>query len=346
MPEGPEVKLTCVELNKLMDNAKLTGIEVFHNRGNLGKDINEVKNTLFAPREYITYTGYAQCRGKLMSFYFENRHSSKSYHIICHMMLKGFYSVDKTANSLLQMNFDKDIDIFDDKNEFQNTKQVKLSVYYNDPMYISKWKLASNDEFLQEYRDLGPDIMYYAKKSAVSAVSAVNAVSAVSAVTTMNVNTTMNANNSNKATNTNNTIKETDLDIDTGFDTFKENIDKLRATRSKVPICQLLMNQQIISGIGNYLRSDIIYAVNKKYKLNIQPTDIFRDITDDVYRKIFYTALDVAKNSYDLHGHNTYNNLQGIPGSYIPVIYGRTVTDDGEKVKVVTCSDKRKMYIL
>lgn len=81
------------------------------------------------------------------------------------------------------------------------------------------------------------------------------------------------------------------MDLSTTFDVFKERIRK--KTNDKKPIGNVLMNQKIISGIGNYIRADTLWYSK------INPFRKTNTLTDDELEKIFNSTKIICWTTYD-----------------------------------------------
>jgi endonuclease-8 len=79
------------------------------------------------------------------------------------------------------------------------------------------------------------------------------------------------------------------MDISTTFNVFDEHIRKQK--NKKIGI--VLLNQKLISGIGNYLRSDILWLAK------ISPHRIINKIEEDEMKKIYKSARDLTWGEYD-----------------------------------------------
>lgn len=111
-----------------------------------------------------------------------------------------------------------------------------------------------------------------------------------------------------------------------GPDPLKEDISKeefiqimRKKTLEKKEIANVLMNQKIISGIGNYLRAEILYDAK------ISPFKKVKDLTDKELESIWKSMNKVIYESYKKQyktGIHTYPFK----------IYGKEKTDLGEKV--------------
>ena len=80
------------------------------------------------------------------------------------------------------------------------------------------------------------------------------------------------------------------------FEGFKKNIlDNLDKRDFNVPICDVLLNQKYFSGVGNYIRSTVLYYLNEN------PFGIARDVITN-HPKILDLCRDVPMTSYQLNG--------------------------------------------
>lgn len=89
-----------------------------------------------------------------------------------------------------------------------------------------------------------------------------------------------------------------------GLDVFEVTLDEWliiwqsKRKRSKRKICVLLLDQDIISGIGNYMRCDILYLAK------ISPHRVINDITDDELITLFHCSKEIANTAYKAGGHS------------------------------------------
>ena len=94
------------------------------------------------------------------------------------------------------------------------------------------------------------------------------------------------------------------MDSGTTFDVFKKRIQM-----SKREIGIVLMNQRLISGIGNYLRADILWMSR------ISPFRLVGRLTDKELRKIYKNARILTWGEYD--------RKKIAKGDKLPINYGR-----------------------
>jgi endonuclease-8 len=103
------------------------------------------------------------------------------------------------------------------------------------------------------------------------------------------------------------------MEKETTFEIFKENITKIKQLDK--PIGNVLMNQKLISGIGNYLRADILWLSK------ISPFRLLKNLSENELKDIYNSVKLLTWADYD------YN--KGIKLGYIknedkvPRDYGR-----------------------
>jgi len=88
-----------------------------------------------------------------------------------------------------------------------------------------------------------------------------------------------------------NTIGPDIMETTTTFEVFQERMNK--KVNSDKPIGNVLMNQKIISGIGNYLRADILWLSK------ISPFRKVKTLTEDELKSIYKNARLLTWGSYD-----------------------------------------------
>ena len=99
------------------------------------------------------------------------------------------------------------------------------------------------------------------------------------------------------------------LNEDVSFDTFS-NIIKRRGSK---PISKVLMDQSMISGIGNYIKCEVLY------RSKISPWRLCQDITDEEMQDLYKYSLLVIKKSFDQGGAtlSTYTDMDGKKGEFV-----------------------------
>lgn len=84
-------------------------------------------------------------------------------------------------------------------------------------------------------------------------------------------------------------------------------------------ICDALIEQKIFSGAGNYVRADAMY------KARIRPNRPVASLSDDELERLRIAVCDVIRCSYKSEGYTIrdFKHVDGRPGRYEPVVYGR-----------------------
>ena len=108
-------------------------------------------------------------------------------------------------------------------------------------------------------------------------------------------------------------------------------------------ICDVLVsNQNLISGIGNYIKAEILYSVG------VHPLAIVKALDDDTLYQLYIAAVQIAQNAYAAGGASlyTYTGLHGDKSEFKTElqVYNRTKDPDGNKVEQLKTPDKRTTY--
>jgi len=106
-------------------------------------------------------------------------------------------------------------------------------------------------------------------------------------------------------------------------------------------ICKWLMDQNILCGIGNYLKSDILYLAG------IHPQQTICDIDENKLVNLHRLCFEIPQLSYSQGGCTLrdYTDSNGNEGNYVPFIYGKTHIDKQVVTKGKT-PDGRTSYWL
>lgn len=105
-------------------------------------------------------------------------------------------------------------------------------------------------------------------------------------------------------------------------------------------MCQVLLEQSIFSGIGNYLKSEILYYSG------ISPFRVVHTLIDEEWEKLRTVAHQILLLSYS-HGGFTIESFispDGSRGSYPAAVYGRSFDNLGNVVTKVSTKDQRSTY--
>ena len=136
----------------------------------------------------------------------------------------------------------------------------------------------------------------------------------------------------NSITDFNKKIKSLGTDIfDKDFTLeYVTNIFKTKKYQKKT-IVEILMNQKLFCGVGNYLKAEILYSCK------ISPHRLVEDLTELDIKNIFTNTKKISQLSYK---HNRdYPNLDYKDG--ILKVYGQKKDPLGNIVKKEETSDKR-----
>ena len=118
-------------------------------------------------------------------------------------------------------------------------------------------------------------------------------------------------------------------------------ISRLRK-KNKHNVCKVLMDQSIIAGVGNYLKSDSLWLAR------INPHRLIENISDNELCKLNNSIKQVIKESYKAGGATikTYQNINGEIGQYSSrfLVYNRKTDPDGNKIIREMNPDGRKTH--
>lgn len=107
-------------------------------------------------------------------------------------------------------------------------------------------------------------------------------------------------------------------------------------------IAECLMNQSLVSGIGNYLKSEILYASK------ISPHRRIKDINTEEWHSLYFNSVTIPKTSYKLGGATIkdYRQADGTPGSFSRrfAVYNCKTDPKNNIIVKETTKDKRATY--
>ena len=121
-------------------------------------------------------------------------------------------------------------------------------------------------------------------------------------------------------------------------DLFLDRLNK----KPKWSIAKALMNQSVVSGIGNYLKAEILYASK------ISPHRLCQDLTRKEVELIAEKSFEITNASYQSGGATilTYRDENDEKGLYSRrfMVYNHKTDPEGNKVIKETTTDKRSTY--
>lgn len=149
-----------------------------------------------------------------------------------------------------------------------------------------------------------------------------------------------------KLTNNN---RELDKKIqELGWDPLAMPLDKnLRwvthmLSKSTKSIAEVLMNQSVFSGVGNYIRAEALYLAK------LSPWRKANKLSQDEIKTLCQSIVDVMKESYDHQGAtiHTYKTVYGEEGNYSTQfkVYGQPKDPEGRKIIKEQTPDKRTIH--
>ena len=101
-------------------------------------------------------------------------------------------------------------------------------------------------------------------------------------------------------------------------------------TQKKKSIAEILMNQKLMSGIGNYLKAECLYASR------ISPHRTCDSLSDEEIDLLFENCKTIIRRSYELGGATiqSYRQPSGEPGMFSRrfAVYGHKQDPDGREV--------------
>jgi DNA-formamidopyrimidine glycosylase len=122
------------------------------------------------------------------------------------------------------------------------------------------------------------------------------------------------------------------------FESYSKVIKSSRIKNKEV--ADFILEQKYFSGIGNYLKSDILYAAR------IAPNRILSTLRDEDIRSLYDLSISIIKISYDKYGYSlrSYVDPDGNMGTYSPLVYGRENDDMGHNIIKEKFKDNRGTY--
>lgn len=129
------------------------------------------------------------------------------------------------------------------------------------------------------------------------------------------------------------------LDDNTSFNIFKDALRKKK--NEKKSIAEVLMDQKVISGIGNYLRADILYDSRTNPRTQVS------SLTDTELMSIYNSAYNISRISLKSNGTTikTYKDVNMEEGKYNTLIYGKKKDSQGNEVKTYELKKRKVHYV-
>jgi formamidopyrimidine-DNA glycosylase len=105
-------------------------------------------------------------------------------------------------------------------------------------------------------------------------------------------------------------------------------------------IVEVMMDQSILNGCGNYIKSDSLYLSK------IHPNALVSSLTDDQIIELCANFSAVAHESFAAGGNTiaTYADMNGNIGKYNKKVYKKDFDPEGNSVIKIQTKDKRSSY--
>jgi formamidopyrimidine-DNA glycosylase len=116
----------------------------------------------------------------------------------------------------------------------------------------------------------------------------------------------------------------------------------MKISKSNKNITVLLMEQKVVSGVGNYLKSESLYSAR------INPWARINNLTDDNLLVLYGAIRDNIGKSYRAGGASIrhYSDINDVSGvfEYDMNVYNKKKCSDGTEIKHEETPDKRATY--
>ena len=117
-------------------------------------------------------------------------------------------------------------------------------------------------------------------------------------------------------------------------------INKLKKLKQTQYIGDILLNQKILAGVGNYIRADALYLSK------ISPFRQIKDLTEKELEMLLYNIKKIINKSYKCqlnYALNKYNYKEQTE-CYDFYVYSKKITDKGEKVHNKKMKNERTIW--
>lgn len=115
-------------------------------------------------------------------------------------------------------------------------------------------------------------------------------------------------------------------------------VDKMKS-KPRWQIVKAMLAQDLISGIGNWIKSDALYLAK------IDPRKRINQLTDSDLKKVYRAVMKVIHTSLENKGSVGYTDFDGNKGGYEFLIYDKKEVKEG-KVKTIKLTDGRTTHFV
>jgi formamidopyrimidine-DNA glycosylase len=133
-----------------------------------------------------------------------------------------------------------------------------------------------------------------------------------------------------------------------GWDPLESPLDKnlkwltFQLSKTSKSIAEVLMDQSLFSGVGNYIRAEALYACK------LSPWRAANKLSPDEIKALCQAIVDVMQESYQHQGAtiSTYKTAYGAEGKYSTLfkVYGQKQDSAGRKIIKQQTPDKRTIH--
>lgn len=136
------------------------------------------------------------------------------------------------------------------------------------------------------------------------------------------------------------TSRGLDLQKVTDSDSFTSELSKLIERKIEWNICKFLMEQKLLSGIGNYLKCEILYNAR------ISPFRKLKDLSSKDIRQLSISIIDVYNEALNANGRTfKYSDLISKEEcTFIFNVYEKKIDQNGLTIFCEKTPDNRKTY--
>lgn len=113
-----------------------------------------------------------------------------------------------------------------------------------------------------------------------------------------------------------------------------------RTAKGDKPICEILMDQRVFSGVGNYIRAEALW------RACIDPWKKGSDLSLREWKDLCVSIRDVMLDSAAAQGATlfTYKTISGARGNFELKVYGRQLDSEGDPVSRQMDSNGRTVH--
>lgn len=119
------------------------------------------------------------------------------------------------------------------------------------------------------------------------------------------------------------------LNENVSWDLYYQRMKTIMKRTRTLTVAKFIIKPDYFSGIGNYLKSEILYLAR------LNPNRNINTLTDEEIFRLYNNSISIIQQSYQLGGltiKSFVNPLNETSGGYIPLVYDRKIDDYGYKI--------------